>query len=156
MIPNNLIDFLNKTVFMTAGSSDADLQPAVTRTWGAKIDIVATSMTIFGPENVSEKLLKNLSDNGKIAVTISEAITHKTYQFKGTFTESRTSNKEESKFQDKYVEKIFDFFKNIYKLPETTLNNLGEVKYKPSYAVTFKIEEIFNQTPGPEAGKRIF
>jgi hypothetical protein len=28
-------------------------------------------------------------------------------------------------------------------------------RYKPSVAITFRVEEIFLQTPGPEAGKKI-
>ena len=151
MIPEKLVEFINGPILMVVGTRDEKLCPSVNRVFGAIVNAGRETITFFVPEILSEKMLRNLTDNGRIALLISEPISHETYQFKGAYISSRKSNDEEIAFQDAYFHKILSHLPK-FGVPEEYWNTLI---YKPSLAVTFRVEDIFDQTPGPGAGKKI-
>ena len=151
MIPEKLVEFIDGPTAMAVGTRDEKLCPAVNRVFGAIVNADRATITFFVPEIMSEKMVRDLKDNGRIALLICEPISHETYQFKGAYISSRKSNEEEIAFQDGYFNKISSHMAQVG-TPEEYWNTLV---YKPSVAVTFRVEDIFDQTPGPGAGKKI-
>ena len=151
MIPERLVEFINGPVAMSVGTRDEKLNPHANLAMGAIVNQDRETITFYIPEIMSEKILKNLNDNSRIALTISEPISHETYQFKGAYVSSRKSEEKDIAFQEDFRDKLISLNKKFGR-PEKIVKNFV---YKPSMAVTFRVEDIFNQTPGPGAGKKI-
>ena len=151
MIPEKLVDFMNSPVIIILGTRNNELQPAFNRSVGVNVSEDRETMTVYVYEPFAEVILKNLNENGRIAVIAVTLPSHETYQFKGAFVSSRKTIIKDIEIQENYRKKVLDHFTPLG-LPENFLRNMP---YKPGIAVTFRVEDIFVQTPGPGAGKKI-
>lgn len=151
MIPQEVIDVINGSYFAYLGSRDEHLAPTVCITWG--IDFKATQgvVTSFVVQAQYEQMLKNLQQNGRMALSYSGTFTHVAYQLKGHFLQARPLTKDEAALQQQYRRSTINTLIELG-YPEKRIN----VVVRPvDLAIDLKIEKIFNQTPGPGAGKEI-
>ncbi len=109
------------------------------------------TMTVFVFEPFADVILKNLNDNGRISLIAASMPSHETYQFKGAYVSSRKTENKDLELQENYRNKLLEHF-IPFDFPENFIRNMP---YNPGIAVTFRVEEIFVQTPGPGAGKKI-
>ena len=138
---------------MVAGSRDAALRPAHVCVVGAMADEARRHVTFFVPESRSARLLSDLRDNGRVAFSFGLA-SHEAYQLKGTYLSSRSTTREDVALQDAYRAKLFAAFRKVY--PEETAKPFAlGVAYEPGVAITFRVDEVYVQTPGPGAGSRM-
>ncbi len=151
MIPENLVEFLNGPLVLSVGTRNEEMRPCLSRVFGVVTDAENDTITVFLPDVTGEPTLDNLNRNGRAALTACEGISHETYQFKGRTIGSRPSNEKETALQDDYKSKMISHY-NKKGVPEVFF---GGFVYHPSTAVTFQVEEIFIQTPGPGAGDKI-
>ena len=151
MIPQKLVDFVHGPELMFLGTRSVELRPAFSWVFGAVADGERGTMTILVPEIEGAQSLRNLEDNGQVALTVVDAISHETYQFKGTCTEVRPSGERERAIQSIHKEKLGAHLAPLGFGPELWEGFVVD----PSTAVTFEVEDIFVQTPGPGAGERI-
>ena len=149
MIPDKLVEFLHGPQVMLVGTRDAKLRPAVARALGAVADAAKDSITFFLPDVNAERTLANLADIGRVALTVSEPISHETYQFKGAYSASRASSEKDMAVQDIYLEKLIAHLK-----PTGAGEHFEGLVLYPSTAVVFSVQDVFVQTPGPGAGDR--
>jgi hypothetical protein len=138
---------------MLVGSRDAALRPAHTCAVGAIVDDDRRTVTFFVPESRSARLLSDLRDNGRVAFSFGW-VSHEAYQLKGTYLSSRPTTSEDIALQDAYRMKLLAAFRHVYSEEMARPYTLG-VAYQPGVAVTFRVEEVFVQTPGPGAGARM-
>ena len=151
MISANLVEFLNGPVVLLVGTRDENMRPSAAYAFGCVTDAENETITFFLPDNEGEAVLRDLKQNGKVALTVTEGISHLTYQFKGTRIEARPVSENEKALQDAYREKVIAHY--LQKgVPE---GYFGWIVYDPSTAVTFRVEETFDQTPGPAAGGKL-
>ena len=153
VIPDRVVEVLRGPAIMSAGSRDAGLRPAHVCVVGAVVDDDRRTVTFFVPTSRSARLLSDLQDNGRIAFTFGW-VSHEAYQIKGTYLSSRPTTDEEVAFQDAYRAKLLAAVRKVYPEEIARPYALG-VAYRPGVAVTFRVEEVFLQTPGPDAGTRI-
>src|ERR1051326_8316514 len=85
MIPDNILDFLQKQLFIHVGTRDGKLRGREIMAWALRPGDDKKSITIFIPQVTAEKTLSNLKDNGRIAVTCVFPIGNISYQFKGKY-----------------------------------------------------------------------
>ena len=85
---------------------------------------------------------------GRVALTVTEPVSHETYQFKGAHIESRASTEKDVAVQDIYIEKMIAYLK------QTDAGDFDGMVLYPSTAVAFSVQDVFVQTPGPGAGER--
>ena len=76
MIPSQLVDLLQTGVSVIVGTRDSSLMPESTRAWGIVVDESRASVTIFLTEAISKKTLRNLRDNGLIAISCTRPTDH--------------------------------------------------------------------------------
>ena len=138
---------------MVVGTRDADLRPAHICVVGAVVDDDRRTVTFFVPDSRSERLLSNLRDNGRVAFSFGLA-SHEAYQLKGTYLSARPTTADDVALQDAYRTKLLTAVRNVYPEEMARPYALG-VAYQPGIAVSFTVEEIFVQTPGPGAGTRM-
>ena len=151
MISADLVEFLNGPVVLLVGTRDENMRPSAAYPFGCVTDGEDDTITFFLPNVEGGAVLRDLKQNGKVALTAVEGISHLAYQFKGTYIESRAVDEQEKALQDAYKEKVIPH----YLKKGVAEAYFGRIVYDPSTAVTFRVEEIFDQTPGPAAGSKM-
>ncbi len=154
MLPERIVEVLHGPAVMSAGTRDEQLHPAHTFVVGALVHPDKETVTFFVPESRSERILSNLQHNGRVALGISLP-SHESYQLKGVFLSSRPGDEQDRAIQEIYRSKLLSSLLQCG-YPEQIVRPmvLGAI-YQPAVAITFRVEEFFLQTPGPEAGKKI-
>jgi hypothetical protein len=139
---------------MFAGTRSERLYPSHTFVIGAIVHSDRETITFFIPESRSERILSDLNNNGRVALAVS-LITHEAYQLKGVYLSSLPTNAKDQAVQEVYRSKLLSAFLQAG-YPEQIVRPLVlGLAYQPGIAITFRAEEIFLQTPGPEAGKKM-
>ncbi len=152
MIPADLVEFIQGPHVAFVGTRDERMRPSISWVFGAVADAANETITFFFPNVEGEAILNNLSQNERIALTITDTPRdHHSIQFKGKRIESRPSTETERVFQDDYKVRLIEHFRKIG-VPDEFF---GGFVYYPSTAVTFRVEEVFDQTPGPGAGGKV-
>jgi hypothetical protein len=131
------------------GSRDATLRPASARGFGVEIDAPGRVATVFLPAAGAEVTLSNLRDNGQIALTFSRGFDHRSLQVKGHILSIAETDERQQRLQDRY----FGLFSEGLVFIGHRQKLLRRVRYYPSFAVSFRIASMFDQTPGPGAGR---
>jgi len=136
---------------MLVGTRSADLRPTGRRAFGASIDAEQRIATLFVPACGAERLLANLQDNGHVAATFARPMDSRALQIKGRCMSVHESGVHERALQDRYYAAFSEALLLLGQQPKL----LRRVRYFPSFAVTFRIESMFEQTPGPGAGRGV-
>jgi hypothetical protein len=153
LIPDRVVEVLHGPAVMVVGTRDATLKPAHTCAVGAVVHDDRRTVTFFVPESRSTRLLSNLRDNGRVAFGFGW-VSHEAYQLKGTYLSSRPTTGEDVVRQEAYRKALLASVRQAY--PEEIARPLVlGFAYTPGVAVTFRVEEVFLQTPGPGAGTRM-
>jgi len=154
MISEKFVEFIHGPVVMSVGTRDERLRPAHSFVVGAIVNQDRETITCFVLQSRAEKIMGNLTNNGTIALTVANP-SHECYQLKGHYVSSRPVEAKDVAIQEIHRTKLLACMLQ-YGYPEQIAKPLIlGFRYKPSVAITFRVEEIFLQTPGPEAGKKI-
>jgi predicted pyridoxine 5'-phosphate oxidase superfamily flavin-nucleotide-binding protein len=89
--------------------------------------------TILIADNYMNKTRKNLDENPKLSLIVSDAKTFP-YQVKGTVEIFESGE---------YFDQVVEWAQNVM------------TELQPKSAILFKVEEIYSVRPGPEAGKKL-
>lgn len=149
MIPQWLVDFVHGPVLSWVGSRDDRLRPSVSWSFGARVDAANDLITTFVPDIESGQITSDLAQNGMVTFTVVEAISHEAYQLKGRQVALRPTTEEERAVQEIQRSKLLSHYS---KYPAALF---GGFTLYPSTAVTFRVENAFVQTPGPDAGNEL-
>jgi hypothetical protein len=153
-ISQRMAAFLQGPTYTHAGTRDAQNVPAHHLVMGLAIAPDREHVTLLIPEHAAAGLRENLADNGRVAISSGEAVSHENYQLKGVCTEVRPCTAADHEVQDRW-QAALDAYLTKYGFPEAYRNVARRMKARPAVAVTFRIEEVFDQKPGPGAGERI-
>jgi hypothetical protein len=151
MIPDRVVQVLHGPSWIQIGTRDVVLRPAHAMVVGAMVHDDRRTVTVFVPTARSERILRDLGENGRIAVGVSLA-SHEAYQLKGTYVSSRpTDDADRARQEARRAALLESALEAGY--PEAIARPLTlGLAYTPGVAITFRAEEVFLQTPGPGAG----
>lgn len=149
-LPEELVDFIESGVSMGVGATNADLRPECARAVGARVASDRRAVTVFLPMAVVDRLAPCLVEGAPVAVTFSRIHDHRTVQLKGRVRSTRPAEESERELLLTYLA-AFAEQASMAGLPRAVVRKV--VTY-PALAVTFGVEALFEQTPGPEAGAR--
>jgi len=155
MIPPKIIRFLEERATQgVAGTRDGNLVPTGHRVSGWQVDAAGRTLTAFIRPASEARFIESVQDNGAIAITIGESISHETYQFKGRCMSHRPVQQVDIDMVDRLRDRLV---KGLYALfhDERVVPYVKASIPTPSVAVAVEVDEVFVQTPGPEAGSRI-
>ncbi|HSD10550.1 MAG TPA: pyridoxamine 5'-phosphate oxidase family protein [Candidatus Binatia bacterium] len=153
MIPDRVVEVLRGPAFMHVGTRDAELHPAHAFAVGAIVSEDRQAVTFFVPEIASGRILRDLRDNGRVALAVG-LVSHEAYQLKGTCASSRPADEQEVAFEEAHLAKLLTALRQLF--PEEFATALiRAIPCRPSVAITFRVEEVFLQTPGPGAGNKL-
>src|SRR5262245_59916099 len=155
MIPPKIIRFLEERASIGfAATRDGQLVPHGHRVSGWRIDASGRTLTAFVPPSSSEQLVESLLDNGRIAVTLEEVGTHETYQIKGRYLNHRPVQTAEIDIAGRTRERFAKTVRTLFPDPQLAEGLKASIP-TPTVAVEIEVHEVFLQTPGPGAGRRI-
>ena len=154
MIPDRAIELLHGPSYMQLGTRDESLRPAHTAVVGAMVHEDRQTVTVFVPSERAQRALAHLEANGRVALAVAQA-SHEAYQLKGTYLSKRPTDAEDVARQEAYRKALLaDALKVGF--PEEIARPLTQgFAYTPGVAITFRAEQVFLQTPGPDAGRRL-
>lgn len=154
MVPGKIIRFLDTGDVAIAGTRDKGRVPRLHRVSAWAIEPDGETLACAIPENYTYQLIENLDENGQFAVTISEVVSHETYQFKGEYIGSRAPQPDDITVFESVRER---FAKALSILAPSIPVEFGRAHInEPAVVVRCKVREIFLQTPGPGAGRRVY
>ena len=138
-------------VSVIVGTVDADGNPACCRAVGLHTRDALATVTVFVPIATSERTMANVAATGRIAVVTTHPISHCATQLKGTVQRTRAAREDEEPFIASHFAGFGGVLNTIGYPPRITRS----VVHWPAYALELRVEEIYEQSPGPKAGTRL-
>jgi hypothetical protein len=151
MIPDSILKLLETGVSVLVGTRDTSLIPECTRAWGIHVAPGRRTVRIFLSEAFAGKTIDNLRENGLIAVTCTRPTDHLTCQLKGRVRKIQAVTPGE---RDRCRRWHRDFTVELSAIGVPAYLPEGWI-VEPTLAVEFVVSEVFDQTPGPSAGRKI-
>lgn len=151
MLTPAIVKLLETGVSVVVGTRDAALMPECTRAWGITLAPDRRSVTVYLTEAISRQTLRNLKDNGQIAVSCTRPTDHVACQLKGRVRTIRPATAREAERSRAWHREFVAELVAIGVPPE-----LGEAWItEPALAVDIDVTDVFHQTPGPGTGERL-
>ncbi|MGB8191432.1 MAG: hypothetical protein WCF67_05910 [Chitinophagaceae bacterium] len=140
---------LSEPLAFWAANCNAENLPEIVHCNGLLPVEAGDQLTFFIAEAFSVSFIANLAVNPQITFLGCSVLTFESYQYKGRFEHIRPCTLAEITMQEQYI----DAFTNV-------ISNIGYSKAafseaylrQPSYAVTMRVTDIFEQTPHKGTG----
>ena len=153
MIPGSIMTFLDdEAMVAVAASRDENRVPHLHRVSGWSVDEDRQTINCFIPDAYTAELNSSLEDNGEFALTVVDPGSHKTYQFKGQYVDSRPITDADLAIAEQKRGRFAQAVSQGFGMPEDASRTYI---LPPTLVIRFSVREIFLQTPGPDAGQRI-
>ena len=166
MIPEDIVRFLDGATVGFAATRDDKLVPLVHFTVGWTVGEDRQTITCLFAAPYGERLIPSLEDNGRFSLTVLGSASgprasnppnpgvdfHECYQFKGDYVASCPANEGDLALVKRKREQFKALFQPLFGFSDRACN---ERFRSPVLAMTFRVEEIYDQTPGPGAGARM-
>jgi hypothetical protein len=133
------------------GSADSNAVPACCRGIAVSTDASLARAVIYVPVATSRDVIANAATTKKLAVIVTRVVEHVAVQMKGTVEAIRLAADDEAPFVRRRLSEFADVLDGIG-LPRRIFRS---VNHWPAFAVELKVDEVFDQTPGPRAGSCI-
>lgn len=147
-----LVMFVHGGVAVSIATRDEDLKPAFTRGWGPSVAEDGRTLTLCVIAPPGSATRANLEHNGAMAIGFNPPTVARALQVKGTAVELREPDSAELEQAERHLVAFTAETLTIGYPPE-----LARRLYSPAdfVSVTLSIDEVFDQTPGPSAGRRL-
>lgn len=106
---------------------------------------------VFLPQYEAGPAIANVRANGAIAVVIEQPTTHRGIQLKGRATAVRDTTPAEATAIAAFVGRTLEEYAMIGLAPAV----IARLVFAPCQAVDFTFTSVFEQTPGPGAGRAV-
>jgi hypothetical protein len=136
---------------VTVSTRSSDLFPHGVRAWGPRVSTDGRSIEVFIDRPNSGRCVEDLQDNGRIAACFVHIQTLQSLQLKGRCVEIGDPATEDWAWIERHRAAFTEATASIGFIPEMVRNMWSTQVVK----LRFVIEELFDQTPGPNAGKAI-
>ena len=147
-----VVEFIHGGVAVGVATRDDDLRPEFARGWGPEVSADGRSLTLCVPAPEGSRMRANLEQNGAVAVGFSPPTIARAVQVKGVATLVGEPEAADLERVDKHVRSFVAEAELIgapAELSQRMFVGTGLV------AIQFSIDEVFDQTPGPTAGRRL-
>lgn len=128
--------------------------PSIARAYGCRVTEDRQQVTVFLSIARSENLLRDIRENGAIAVAFTKPSTHESIQLKGSDAKIVALQAGDRAIMQEYG-RIFVRDINSIGFRDPFASAMMTAVTEESVAVLFTPNAAFEQTPGPSAGKRL-
>jgi hypothetical protein len=148
-ISDELKAFVEAGAVASVGTRSGDLVPNGLRGWGTRVSADKTAVEIFDDRPAAATCISNLRDNGRIAVCFTEVSTNRSVQLKGRCVEVGDPQAADWTAVDAHRE-AFTREVGLLGFPAQVVRNMWSTQV---VKIRFVVEDIYDQTPGPKAGR---
>lgn len=133
------------------GVADEHGVPTCCRAYALRSTDALETVTVYVPVATSHETIQALATTGRLAVAATHPADHSATQLKGVATETRLAREDEGAFIRERISSYADVL-DAFGVPKRLSSR---IVCWPAFAVTMRVEEIYEQTPGPKAGSRL-
>ena len=151
MIDEQLTAFLEDGVGIHVGTRNAQLEPNGARAIAVKVDSDRQHLQVFISGVAASRVLPDLEANGQAAVVFARPTDERACQLKGIFVDVRGLTREEREHARNQWQAFLDSLEYIG-IPRISARTWVDVA---DLAIRLKVTGVFEQTPGPDAGKAL-
>ena len=146
-----LLKCVESGVSVIVGSVDAEGNPACCRAVGLRSDDDLATVTVFVPVATSAETIANVASTRRLAVVTTHPISHCATQLKGVVERTRPAREDEEPF----VVEHLGGFGGVLNTIGYPLRTTRSITHWPAFALEMRVDEIYEQSPGPKAGTRL-
>jgi hypothetical protein len=136
---------------VSVGTRSSELVPHAVRAWGPRVSPDRRSVEVFIDRPNAQRCVEDLQDNGRIAACFVHIQTLRSLQLKGRCVEIGDPAAEDWTWIEQHRAAFTNAAASLGFLP-ALIRNLWSTQV---IKLRFVVEEFFDQTPGPNAGKAI-
>ena len=151
MIEPRIQRCLGAATSVLVGTVDAQGMPSCSHAVALKPDDDLTKVAVYLPIATSQQIIQDIATTRRLAVSATQVIEHYSVQLKGTAQTARLARDDEAAFVQAHHQAYMDVLHSIG-IPRRLTRSLA---YWPAFVVDLNVEEVFEQTPGPNAGARL-
>jgi hypothetical protein len=148
MLQERALRCLEPGLSVLIGTAGACGMPVSCRGIAIRTDDDLATITVYVPVATSHETIQNLATTRRLAVGVTHPRDNFSTQFKGTMLETRVARDEEAAFVRERLDAFADVLDHVG-IPRRITRSLA---CWPAFAVTMRVEQTFDQTPGPRAG----
>ena len=150
-----LADFVTSHLSIHVAASDGRGIGTLVRGLGCRRDPAdADTLRLLVAAAQAEPVLRCLSARGRIAVVFSEPESHRTVQLKGHGAQVLAPKPEDAALLAPYTDTMVVRLATLG-TPEAFVRTLLACPADELRVIRFRPDEVFGQTPGPQAGQRL-
>jgi hypothetical protein len=149
MRKTRLRQYLEPRVSIIVGTVSSERMPATCRAIAIRANEELTEFTVYVPVSTSQETVANVASTRRIAVACSRPLDHSTIQLKGAVGEVRLAAESDRDFVRGRLDAFADELADLG-YPRKSIASLS---HWPAFAIDFTPDELFEQTPGPNAGE---
>ncbi|MGO4380302.1 hypothetical protein [Pseudoduganella sp. RAF53_2] len=146
------IAFMRAGVSISVATCSAGGVPELVRAIGCRVSDDGSSVTVFVPESKSQCVQRDIFANGRIAVAFTQPSSHRTMQLKSDDARVTASSTEDlqvvAAYCDAFVAEV-----GAIGFREEMVRMLLSCPPNELVGLSFRPQQAFTQTPGPNAGK---
>jgi hypothetical protein len=150
-LPAELASFLEDGQLIVVATRSDGLEPECVDANALRVEPERGLVAVYLAAALAGPTLANLRSNGQIAVGVGRPTDHRTLQLKGVFVDDRPAAEEERQLHLDYLEKTTRQLGQV----GVPLSVCLRIVWWPSHVVRFAVRDVFEQTPGPGAGRRL-
>lgn len=154
MIPEDLVTYLGGPFAILVASRDDRLVGTAVPAFGLSIDPDAEEITVFVADEMVGPTRANLEANRRASLLVGMTEAHEGFQLKGEFVSARPATEAERTLQAAHQRRVIEHFRPMTEGKSEIF--YGRFPLHPSTALTIRIREAYDQTPGPQAGKLVW
>jgi hypothetical protein len=133
------------------GTVDVQGTPSCCRAVAIRSEDELETVTVYLPIATSHQIIQNIATTGRLAIAAAHPMEHCATQLKGMTIETRLAREDEASF----VRGRLDAFADVLDSIGVPKGLTRAVAHWPAFAVSMRVEQVFEQTPGPNAGSRL-
>lgn len=130
------------------GTTDANGQPSCCRAIAIATKNDFDSIIVYVPVATGQETVANIATTRRVAVAWSQPITHESLQIKGVTRGVRVASPAERPFVEQRLGELAEVLETLGLPRRLTLS----VAHWPAFAIEISVDQVFDQTPGPQAG----
>jgi len=154
-LDQDLQSLLESGVAIVVGTRDADLVPEAARGWGAHVLPDRSTVEVCVGLPSGRRTLRNVADNGRIAVTCVRPSDHRQVQLKGRVVLTQEATSDDLGRVDRHRAGFIEQLAGAGIARSVSPAFWSHDDPDSMMKVRFVLEEAYDQTPGPEAGRRL-
>lgn len=150
---SELVSLFDASISITLGSSDTQRRPHFVRAMGVRLGGEPQHLEIVVARAVAGQLLADVQENPRLACAVVNVDNYDARQFVGVFESASEAGEADLVIAESTQKKAAESFRRYF--GDGAAEGFLRYVTRPALMVRMRADAVFNQTPGPQAGRRL-